>query len=162
MKTYVTNLLFTIQPKLPHKKSNLNFAHKNNQCSTWPRRVEPTKNATFKHTYTYIYLLIYIDVRNMISFTLNNSVTNLTFTINSRGTKMKLRQPAYTTYNRSGFSATGTRSSHISVNFSPRKYGCLGWLMRCSTTSHEYRGRCGQQVGKGMTVMEGILGRARL
>ena len=33
----------------------------------------------------------------MISFTLNNSVTNLTFTINSNGPKMKLRRPAYGT-----------------------------------------------------------------
>jgi hypothetical protein len=73
------------------EKSNLNVEQKNAQCSMWPRWVELARNATFTYTYIYIY------VRNTISFTLNNSVTNLTFTINSKGPKMKLRRPMYTT-----------------------------------------------------------------
>ena len=40
------------------EKSNLNVAQKNAQCSTRPRRVQPTKYATFTHTYIYINLYL--------------------------------------------------------------------------------------------------------
>jgi len=92
VKTYVTILLFTTQPELPqHNLSHL--AQKSTQCSTWPGRVKPPRTQS-SHTHIYTHT----HIRNMISVTLNTSVTNLTFTINSIGPKMKLRRLAFAPY----------------------------------------------------------------
>jgi hypothetical protein len=85
VKTYVTNFLFTTQAQLPQYNLS-HLAQKSTPCNTWPCRIKP-QSMQRSHTHTHIY------IRNMISVTLNTSVANLTFTINSRCPKMKLRRP---------------------------------------------------------------------
>jgi hypothetical protein len=95
LKTYVTNLLFTTQPQRPqYNRSHL--AQKSTQCSTWPSRIKP-ESMQGSHTNIFTYVL-YKRIRNMISVTLNTSVPNLTFTINSKCPKMKLRRPVLAIY----------------------------------------------------------------
>ena len=99
VKTYVTNLPFTVQPQLPQKKV-ISTSHR---TSAKQHVVQACTVCKERNIYTYIF----IYVRNMTSLTLNTSVTYLTFTINPKGPKMKLGQRVYRTYHQ-----TSTQNKH--------------------------------------------------
>ena len=81
MKTYITNLPFTIQQQIPQKNYlNISQPHKIS-----PRGL-PKENLKLKQVYTHICYL-FIWKRNMISDTLNTSLTTLKFVINSTRSK---------------------------------------------------------------------------